>query len=468
MRYMRYSLPFVLLAACVVPGWANEDKITVVKMTVSPADEPREPLARPFLPGYLDRKPGNAALFYYRLGMQRSWRERDPLNQIDWSEMPLEEYRKTGPPPVDKTLLEGLALAVRRTHCDWQLPFDETDPISLILPELGALRQVARHVAAQARWHVAQGEFDEAIKMLRMGFALGQDVGKAPTLVHGLVGIACGVIMNERVEEMIQQPGCPNLYWSLTGLPSPLVDLRPAVMDTEANLLVLMFPFLRDVDAKPRSVEFWREVLSHKELRKFYLVAEAGDLKDEAATQLAVTGILIAAYPRARNDLIRQGFSREKIDAMPTAQVVVLHAMRTYRELRDQTLKWYLLPYWQAAPNMRRADEYLNTEGRRREVLPLASLLLPAVSAARRGEVRIDRDIAMLRCVEALRMHAARHGGRLPERLDQVTAVPVPLDPVWNKPFSYRLEGKTGILESLMPDDWPRQHDRRYEITIRE
>ena len=28
---------------------------------------------------------------------------------------------------------------------------------------------------------------------------------------------------------MIQQPGCPNLYWALTDLPAPLVDLRKGV-----------------------------------------------------------------------------------------------------------------------------------------------------------------------------------------------------------------------------------------------
>ena len=32
-----------------------------------------------------------------------------------------------------------------------------------------------------------------------------------------------------RVEELIQAPGSPNLYWALTDLPRPLLDLRKAL-----------------------------------------------------------------------------------------------------------------------------------------------------------------------------------------------------------------------------------------------
>ena len=38
----------------------------------------------------------------------------------------------------------------------------------------------------------------------------------------------------DTLEEMIQQPGCPNLYWALTDLPSPLVDLRKGLQGNRA------------------------------------------------------------------------------------------------------------------------------------------------------------------------------------------------------------------------------------------
>jgi hypothetical protein len=51
----------------------------------------------------------------------------------------------------------------------------------------------------------------------------------------------------------------------------------------------------------------------------------------------------------------------------------------------------------------------------------------------------------MERVIEALRMHAASHGG-LPDPLAEVTIVPIPLDPMTGRPFRYRCEGETAIL----------------------
>ena len=77
----------------------------------------------------------------------------------------------------------------------------------------------------------------------------------------------------------------------------------------------------------------------------------------------------------------------------------------------------------------------------------MASLFLPAVQAFRSATVRHERDIATLRVLEALRIHAAAQDGRLPEKLSDITEVPIPLDPVSGKPFEYRLEGKTAHLQ---------------------
>jgi hypothetical protein len=61
---------------------------------------------------------------------------------------------------------------------------------------------------------------------------------------------------------------------------------------------------------------------------------------------------------------------------------------------------------------------------------------------------RLDRRVAALRCVEAIRLYAAAHGGRLPPTLAAVKEVPVPEDPLTGKPFAYRLENDTATLEA--------------------
>jgi hypothetical protein len=77
----------------------------------------------------------------------------------------------------------------------------------------------------------------------------------------------------------------------------------------------------------------------------------------------------------------------------------------------------------------------------------------------------LERDIAALRVIEALRMYAAAHDGQLPKALDEITAVPVPPNPATGKPFVYRLNGTTAVVE-LPQSDGFHSPNRRFEIQI--
>ena len=51
-----------------------------------------------------------------------------------------------------------------------------------------------------------------------------------------------------------------------------------------------------------------------------------------------------------------------------------------------------------------------------------------------------------MRIIEALRLYASAHDGRLPEKLGDLT-VPVPGDPINGQPFTYQLDGETAVIE---------------------
>ena len=72
--------------------------------------------------------------------------------------------------------------------------------------------------------------------------------------------------MSNQVQQFIQQPDAPNLYWALSTLPRPLVDMRPGA-EAESNILYLQFPELRDLDKKKLSPEEWRELLKKSHCR---------------------------------------------------------------------------------------------------------------------------------------------------------------------------------------------------------
>ena len=57
-------------------------------------------------------------------------------------------------------------------------------------------------------------------------FAMARHLGEHPTLIGNLVGMAIAFTAINPLELMLEQPGCPNLYWALTNLPDPLVSIK--------------------------------------------------------------------------------------------------------------------------------------------------------------------------------------------------------------------------------------------------
>ena len=69
----------------------------------------------------------------------------------------------------------------------------------------------------------------------------------------------------------------------------------------------------------------------------------------------------------------------------------------------------------------------------------------------------------MLRIFEAMRLYAATHDGQWPDRLSDITEVPIPINPFDGKPFVYQRQGNKAILTS---EHGPRGMPWRHEITL--
>jgi hypothetical protein len=79
----------------------------------------------------------------------------------------------------------------------------------------------------------------------------------------------------------------------------------------------------------------------------------------------------------------------------------------------------------------------------------------------------IDRMVAALQCIEALRLHAGIHDGKFPEKLSDVTDYKIPNDPVTKKSFSYTSTGSEAVLE-LEGTEYSEGRDAvRYEIKLK-
>jgi hypothetical protein len=171
--------------------------------------------------------------------------------------------------------------------------------------------------------------------------------------------------------------------------------------------------------------------------------------------------------PAARQFVARaKRLTAEQVEAMAPAHVLLLYIMGMYNEHRDNTFRCFYLPPPQALALFDKAEKQLiaapSTEGQ-----VAARLFLPALGKVISAQTRLERNLVTLRIVEALRIHAAAHNGQLPDKLNEVTEVPIPNDPGTGKPFEYSREGDVATLISRVPGDLIPNSGVRYRVTIR-
>jgi hypothetical protein len=452
-------------------AWADDEqtqqelRAPTIRLSLHPADEPRPALRYRLLPTLIDQRPGNAAVFYNKAALmlrQLPEADDDTRRASEWLDLPLEQLPRDEVAKAVRrwdSVLREVGYAAVRQDCDWQMPIREQFPYSIMLPELQEIRSPARMLALQARLAIAEGRFDDAVATLRTGYAVARHAGSGPTLIHALIGMAVGNVMTAQTRELAQQPGAPNLYWALADLPRPFIDLRLA-NDYEADSLYFWHPEWRDLEHGDRSPSEWHQI--YETFVESIGQIESG--RSEEANRWQVLALALKEYPRAKQWLVDRGRSPEAVDLMTVPQVVVLYTVGTYNEVRDQLFKWACLPYRDVRERLAAAQ--LSIE-QAHEIVPLAKLQLPAVSAAMAAQARTQQAFTMQMTVEALRLYAARHNGQLPKELGDVTEVPLPDDPWTGKPFVYRLSGERATLEATPPPEMPRNYwNADFEITI--
>ncbi len=468
MKRNRFFLPSIWMLAVgflflppPAQGQAAEEDDGTVEIVLHPAAEADPPLRYRLLPDLLDRRPGNAAVDYGKVTSEEplfhdsKWLKE---NVYDRMNAPLEELRGIEFEP--RTVFDDLDRAARREYCDWQLPIRDQNFYEMTLSAEQETRQFARFLIVRARVHIANRRYDDALYALQTGYALGQQVAEGPTFVHGLIGIAISGMMSRQVQDMVQQPDAPNLYWALTMLPKPLIDLRGAA-EAELDAVYLSWPELRNLEEVRGGPEYWRDLLQNvwRQLDGF---SEKQADPESLGRPEALAVACLKGYPRAKRYLIEHGMPAERVEAMPVGQVVAIYTVRMYEQLRDDVCKWFYISYPEGHDRFDKSYRRLGHLSREvREIIPLADTFVPAISAACTAVVRIDREIAVLRTLEALRMYGAAHDGRLPQKLNDVTQVPVPPDPVTGQPFRYRLEGDAAWLEG------PQLHGAPLKLKIR-
>jgi hypothetical protein len=448
----------------------EQSDVEVVKLNVYPAPLPRPALKYRLLPGYADQTPGNAALLYYQVfqnidyengvrdGLSRNikdekesekfWTASDKLSE--WQETPLNELPKD---EIHKLLdsvspwwFEYVKLASCRMECNWGEPISYIDnPFDVILVQAQLSRNMARILVMKARLELAEGKPEEAIETLQMGLALSQNIGKGKVpLVNHLTGLAIAGMMRFQLLDLTQVKGSPNLYWSLNILPHPFLSYKES-METEEAAIEKLMPELREAKTGRHSPEQWQNIW--ETLVERYESYEKLIFFNKPIT-LDAKKLLTENYPKAKEYLIGNGRTREDVESMAPAQVILLYSADIWEEQQDDITTWMSVDYSQWPTGMRDGTNDITEKYKEREVIPF-SRIASALSAVVRAQGRMERDFTSLRIIEALRLYAYNHEGKLPESLDDIKEVPIPQsNPLTGKPFPYHLEDDTAVLLS--------------------
>ncbi len=442
------------LAACAA---ADE---TLIQLSVEPKAAPVPALKYLLLPELKEMNPGNPIQGYLKCVLEERQFLFDKAQFAHREKllvMPLEALPAVTPREYGNSALALADKAARLDSPDWQILLKlKEDGVGTLLPDLQEMRPLAKALQSRFRSEVAIGRFDDAIATAKTMFAMARHMDENPTLIGNLVGMAIAHLAISPLEEMLQQPGCPNLYWALVSLPTPLITCAKGRAG-ERLLIATVFNGLNS-QAPMTDDQLKKLIGSLGILLGDGNVAKGGTVErflDERAGNPA-------KLEAARARLMDSGIPEATLRSFPAQQVILLDEKRECEVRFHDVTKIESFPAWQFEALAAAAKPYT-------ERALFGDVLVEGQHAVRRGQARLEQRIALLVCVEALRLHAAEHSGAFPAKLSDI-AVPVPVDPFTGKPFCYETSGRKAHVRGTPPALEAKNAEYRihYEITLRE
>ena len=414
---------------------------------------PSVPILRDgLLPPGRDRLSGNAALGYLRAATLIPEPPRDPAavkklrERVEaWESLPDDQFPPAGElaeflRPY-RPMFRALDDAARMATCDWQYRSGGgSEEVAVSMNLVQGRREATRLLKHRVRLEMAEGRTADALRTLQTGLQHARHVGEAGSLIDLLVAHAISAIVLTQAEQLTTRPGAPNLYWALATLPHPLIDPRPS-LDGELRRTLAFLPQLAALEAGPVSEAVAATAFAdHMKLLQGADLGAADGLAQSLA-RVAQTVGLAALAPAARDELAARGWARADLDKMPAAQAVLVRSASIYRELWDDQVALFSV----TGPQAVAGQEAMTVKSARAvkdhpndPTLAVFSMVLPTALKLRSAHNRTERRVALFQACEAVRLHAATHGGKLPATLAEVS-VPVPNDPVTAKPFAYEV-----------------------------
>jgi hypothetical protein len=246
------------------------------------------------------------------------------------------------------------------------------------------------------------------------------------------------------------------LFWALTDLPRPFIDLRKGVQG--ARLMTI------DIFASIDEQAPMSDAQVQQAVDRFRRLAKQLNMRWNADEWLNQSSQDVEQVRSSRKRLIEAGLAEENVKRFPASQVILLDEKLEFSVWADERRKAMSLPFWQAEPILA-----VHKQRERDKTSPFRWLDEGGYERVKMAQARLDQRIDLLRCVEALRLYAADHSGKLPATLADIK-LPLPPDAVTGKPFIYQLKEGTATVRGTPPPSMQNNaaYNVRYEVTIGE
>jgi hypothetical protein len=202
----------------------------------------------------------------------------------------------------------------------------------------------------------------------------------------------------------------------------------------------MTFPAANDLD-RPRDAKEWR-IMGDQLIELLVQI-------DELPGNAALAPVVLDRWARhAREELPELlGVSQKKVAAMSAEEAGIRWYLCRRRAVDQQAAAVVLLPPHETWPEfrfrkLRKEIRALNEKSGTTE----SGFLDPGVIYV--SVWSLKRKIQSLRIIEAVRHHLAAHDGKLPTTLDEIKDVPIPLDPMTDQAFEWKVEGETAVLKA--------------------
>ncbi|MFK8112215.1 MAG: hypothetical protein AB8B91_08420 [Rubripirellula sp.] len=385
----------------------------------------------------------------------------------DGSDFPVEEIRAQIAP--FRFALKELGHAENRMQTQYDLQLDQltaSELLQTLLPELQQMRDLARVLQLRMRLAIAEQRWEDAIDDCRLGFRLAEAAAHSTDFLLGrIVGFAISGIMMSAIEEAIQHPDCPSLYWALACLPeSRLFETRDSIQ-FESIAFSRVFSVASDLPDEPIGEDAARA-------KVLELVQQANELMGSGEEQQASADLLTGLYVLSQADASRDTLAalpnwRDRAKDLSAVEAVLRASVLKCARDRDRWVAWSLLPEeaWEEYKDERMASLDLRESDSTDILKSLMRMLTPAVDHARSIGLRSNQQRNYLLTLEALRMHAAIHG-QLPATLDKLRPVPAWNDSLGNQPFGYQRSTPTTATLTRTPN-WNHSSETTFQIELK-